>query len=54
MSTGCKIGIETEADGTTYKIASGEPIPDHGGLCRKGTTGYGHGVTFRRRNADVH
>ena len=49
-----KIGTETQANECSYKIASGELISDRGGLRVQGTTGYGYGVTFLGRKADVH
>ena len=48
-----KIGIETEANECSYETASGELIPDHGGLCVQGTTECGNGLSFRGRKADV-
>ena len=43
-----------EANWCSCTTASGELIPDHGGLRVKGTTEYGYEVAFRGRKTDVH
>ena len=48
------IGTETEATECSYKTASGDFIPDNGGLCVQGTTEHGYRVTFRGGKSDVH
>ena len=49
-----QIGTETEENECSYKAASGELIPDHGGLSVQRTTEKVYGVTFPGRKAGVH
>ncbi len=49
-----KIGEETEANDMNYKTASGELIPDQGGLKIKALTEAQHPLTMNGRKADVH
>ena len=49
-----KFGTETLANDRSDKTASSELISDRGGMRGQGTTGYGCGVTFQGKKADVH
>jgi hypothetical protein len=49
-----KMGEETEPNESTYRTASGEIIPDKGGLKLQATTEARHPVTLNGRRADVH
>ena len=49
-----RIGIETEPNAASYKTASGELIPDQGGLRVQGLSESGRDVTLEGRKADVH
>ena len=48
------VGEETEANGATYRTASGEIIEDRGGLKVSGSTEAHHPITLSGRRADVH
>lgn len=48
------MGTETEPNAANYKTASGELIPDQGGLCVRGLSESGHGIVLEGRKADVH
>lgn len=48
------MGIETPPNGASYKTASGELIPDHGGLSVRGSSESGYNVILNGRKADVH